>query len=274
MGPFALMDLIGIDVNLAANEGVWRGFNFDPRYAPTALQREMVAAGRLGRKTGRGYYDYGPEAPPPAPLLAPPAPAPGRIVLRGDLGPARPLAERIAASGLALARADGAPAILVDDYVLAPTDGRPATLRRAAGEAVDAVFDQARDWASASHTAVALAEQADEGALTAAAGLFQALGIAVAPLGDGPGLIALRTLATIANEATSAVETGVCAAADLDLAMMKGTGWPAGPLAWAEAHGLAHVLAAVDNLAATFRNDRYRAQPLLQRAVAAGRGIL
>jgi len=83
MGPFALMDLIGIDVNLAAARGLWEGFGRPPRFRPSPIQEELVAAGRLGRKTGEGFYRYvdgrpdgpagrfagmvrlGPSAPPP-----------------------------------------------------------------------------------------------------------------------------------------------------------------------------------------------------------------
>ncbi|MCB0216731.1 MAG: 3-hydroxybutyryl-CoA dehydrogenase [Caldilineae bacterium] len=58
MGPFELMDLIGIDVNFAAASAVFEGFFGDPRFRPHPIQRAMVESGRLGRKTGRGYYDY------------------------------------------------------------------------------------------------------------------------------------------------------------------------------------------------------------------------
>lgn len=58
MGPFALMDLIGIDVNLAAARGLFEAFGRPPRFRPSPIQEELVAAGRLGRKTGEGFYRY------------------------------------------------------------------------------------------------------------------------------------------------------------------------------------------------------------------------
>lgn len=58
MGPFELTDLIGQDVNLAVGTSVWEQTGRDPRYAPTAFQQDLVAAGRLGRKTGHGVYRY------------------------------------------------------------------------------------------------------------------------------------------------------------------------------------------------------------------------
>ena len=67
MGPFQLMDFIGNDVNYAVTESVWRATYFDARYKPSITQRRLVEAGWLGRKTGRGFYDYAEDAPRRAP---------------------------------------------------------------------------------------------------------------------------------------------------------------------------------------------------------------
>lgn len=58
MGPFELMDYIGNDINYIVTETVFRSFYFDPRYKPSFTQKRMMEAGYLGRKTGRGFYDY------------------------------------------------------------------------------------------------------------------------------------------------------------------------------------------------------------------------
>lgn len=58
MGPFALMDLVGIDVNLAVASALWTGFDEAVRFQPSRIQRDLVESGQLGRKTGAGFYRY------------------------------------------------------------------------------------------------------------------------------------------------------------------------------------------------------------------------
>ncbi len=58
MGPFELMDLIGIDVNFAVSRSVYEAFFHEPRFRPHPIQQRMVESGLLGRKTGRGFYEY------------------------------------------------------------------------------------------------------------------------------------------------------------------------------------------------------------------------
>jgi 3-hydroxybutyryl-CoA dehydrogenase len=69
MGPFELMDLIGLDVNFAVTSAVFHALFFDPRYRPSLTQQRMVEAGRLGRKTGRGFYEYHDGAVKPTPTM-------------------------------------------------------------------------------------------------------------------------------------------------------------------------------------------------------------
>jgi 3-hydroxybutyryl-CoA dehydrogenase len=58
MGAFELMDLIGIDVNYSVTSSLYTGFNQEPRFRPSRIQYQKVLAGHLGKKTGKGFYDY------------------------------------------------------------------------------------------------------------------------------------------------------------------------------------------------------------------------
>jgi len=67
MGPFELMDYIGNDINYSATKAMYDGTNHDPRYKPSATQKRMMDEGLLGRKSGRGYFDYSESAVNPEP---------------------------------------------------------------------------------------------------------------------------------------------------------------------------------------------------------------
>jgi 3-hydroxybutyryl-CoA dehydrogenase len=255
MGPFELMDLIGLDVNFAVTKSVWEAYFHDPRYAPSILQQELVAAGYLGRKTGRGYFDYADGAAKPAPATEAPRAPPASIGVAGD-GIFAALRERIAAAGIAV---DGA-------QLLFPSDGRTATdvaMNTSLSDVV--VYDLALDYKSCTRLAVARADSCSDAAFGAAVGAIQAAGIAVSRADDVAGLVVMRTVCMLANEAADAVSQHIANAVDVDLAMRNGVNYPRGPLAWADAIGVAHVETVLRNLETHYGDPRYRRSPLIAR---------
>ncbi|GAA0578591.1 3-hydroxyacyl-CoA dehydrogenase PaaH [Caenispirillum bisanense] len=267
MGPFELMDLIGHDVNYAVTSSVFAACYGDARFLPSLVQKELVDAGWLGRKSGRGFYDHRDAAAAPLAATADAAPPPARVTVSGD----SPLLPLIAARGLAHDRADGPGGVEVDGVLLLPSDGRTATeVSASLGDRPVVVHDLAGDWLTAGRTAVARADQTPAAALAPAVGLLQALGLEVSVIDDVPGLIVTRTVAMLANEAADAVLQGVAAAADIDTAMTLGVNYPRGPLAWAEGIGLGRVHTILENLFTTYREDRYRPSALLRRKVLGG----
>jgi 3-hydroxybutyryl-CoA dehydrogenase len=265
MGPFALMDLIGHDVNFAVTRSVYEGLFHDPRYKPSLLQKDLVDAGLLGRKSGRGFYDYRDGAEQPKPATAAPGPRPKQVVVEGDLGPAAGLIELARSAGIAVRTTDGEGVIRLGSTRLALTDGRTATARASDGTGDVVLLDLALDYAGAQRVAIAVADQADPAAAGRAAGFFHALGKEVSVIDDAPGLVVMRTVAMLANEAADAVQQGIGTREDVDLAMLKGVNYPRGPLAWADAIGLLRILKVLDHLARAYGEDRYRASPLLRR---------
>jgi 3-hydroxybutyryl-CoA dehydrogenase len=160
MGPFELMDMIGHDVNFAVTNSVWRSFFHDPRFLPSLLQQERVDAGHLGRKSGRGFYDYRDGAARPVPNSEPAQPAPAKIALFGESTATIALAAHLAATGIACERpaaSDGRIAE-ADGAVLYVTDGRSATRRAAESGCSDTVLiDLALDFGTATRIAIAAA---------------------------------------------------------------------------------------------------------------------
>lgn len=274
MGPFELMDLIGNDVNYAVTRSVFDAFYGDPRFTPSSRQLELVQAGRLGRKSGRGFYEYENGKPVAAPSTAAWCMPPARIQIHRGTALAQTLAERLSTSTVQCDRvnehSDGRVAGW-ENTAIYPGDGRTATARAAAtGMRNTILMDLALDGRAATRAAIAAADQADRDAVRAATGLLQAAGYAVSVIDDVPGMVVLRTVAMLANFAADAVSQGVCSVADVDLAMRKGVNYPRGPLEWADAIGCNTILQALDHLAAAYGEDRYRACPLLRRKALTG----
>jgi 3-hydroxybutyryl-CoA dehydrogenase len=162
MGPFELMDLVGIDVGFAVARSFMELSFGEPRWKPNPLQARMAAAGRLGRKTGRGWYDYPAE------------------------GPYRP------------------------------------------EDPPDVSLDELED------------------------------GI------DTPGRVLHRMQCCIVNEAAFAMGEGVGSADDIDAGVKLGLNWPKGSLELGREIGFDAVLATMDELFEHYREERYRAAPLLR----------
>ncbi|MFJ4336798.1 3-hydroxyacyl-CoA dehydrogenase [Streptomyces sp. NPDC088915] len=255
MGPFELTDLIGQDVNEAVTRSVWESFHHDPKFTPSLAQRRLVESGRLGRKTGHGWFSYAEGAERPEPHTAPPAKAPERITVLGDLGPAEPLVGLFEEAGVEVRREGG------DGYVRLPGGARlgladgEASFERPGEETVR--FDLALDYARATRIVLSTGEHTSAASLAEAVGLFQALGKRVSVIGDVPGMIVARTVAMLADLAADAVERGVATAEDVDTAMRLGVNYPAGPLEWAEKVGHARVRDLLASLHERYPTGRY-----------------
>jgi 3-hydroxybutyryl-CoA dehydrogenase len=243
MGPFELTDLVGVDVNLAVATSFWEQSFHEPRWQPHPIQSRMVASGRLGRKAGRGYYDY--SSPPHRPDDPPP-----------------PAAEPGAEEGVELSADEieipGCRAVRLERGSLA-----------ALAPGVDAVgFVALPDLEAATLVELTRGEATSDPAAASAEAFFTSLGKRVEWVGDAPGLVLGRIVCQLVNEAHFALGGGVASAADIDTAMRLGFNYPRGPFEWSEAIGPARVLAVLDALHAELGEERYRAAPELRRAAA------
>jgi len=182
MGPFELMDLVGLDVNLAVSTSVWEQMRRHARFAPHDIQRGLVNKGHLGRKTGRGFYDYSDERHP-------------------------------------------LPAYAVDrrSFQLNPllSDAMKTFTRRAGAEVATST------------------EQ----------------------------YVFSRILGAVINEAGHALSDGVASREDIDTAMIKGTNYPKGPLAWADEIGPRTVRGLLKSLNDAVDDGRYEPAPVFAEAL-------
>ena len=275
MGPFELMDLIGHDVNYAVTETVFNAYFQDQRFLPSLVQKELVAGGLLGRKSGQGFYDYREGTEKPAPELAQSDYRPGEVDILGSLGVADALTDLAASNSITVNKQIGDGYIHFGEVTLALTDGRTAT-QRAADQGIPnlVVFDLMNDYTEQTLLAIAPAMQASAAAFDQAIGFFKALGKEVVVLGDTPGLCLMRTVCMLANEGADTVYQGVCNVDDVDRAMQYGLNYPRGPMQWADSIGLATVTNVLANLQMHYGLDRYRTSLLLQQHHAAGINLL
>ncbi len=268
MGPFELMDLIGNDINSAVTRSVWTAYNFDPRFEPSRIQDELVAAGRYGRKTGRGFYSYeeGARAEPPARAVA--GDAPDGVE---QVGPCDQLEEILRRSELPVKQMDGPTgdaghAILPDGQIVLVTRGRTARAESAAfGGRPVVVLDRCLSPSTADTLAVA---STDEETLRSVVALLGRASISAIEVADTPGLVLARTLALIANEAWETSLHGVATPDDIDTAMKLGTNYPVGPFEWTDRWGADTVQSLLDALWQTYHDPRYRASRALRDASA------
>jgi 3-hydroxybutyryl-CoA dehydrogenase len=258
------MDLIGHDVNEAVTRTVWESFGYDPRFAPALAQRLLVEAGRFGRKTGQGIYRYATGSEPPAPSPQSEQPPPAFVAAPGG----SELAALIARAGLPAKPADGL-VRLPGGTIMVRCDGRPATALAAELGGPVVVVDRCLDDATAAGVAIAASAGAQPADLAEATGLLQAAGLEVYLIADVPGLVVTRTVAMLANLALDAVEQQVATAADVDVAMKLGTGYPIGPVEWSERWGAPTVLAILDALSGYYQDGHHRPSPALRRRALA-----
>lgn len=229
MGPFALTDLIGQDVNEAVTRSVWESFFRSAKFTPSLAQRRLVQSGRLGRKSGHGWFPYGPDAVLPQPHTAGPEEAPAKVTVVGDLGPAAELADLLEEAGIAVTATEhGGPYIqLPGEGQLVLADGKTSV------EFADVVyFDLALDYRGCTRVALSASADTSERTLAEAVGLFQKLGKKVSVIGDVPGMIVARTVAMLIDLTADAVARGTAGAEDIDTAMRLGVNYPLGPVEW------------------------------------------
>ncbi|MEO6033006.1 MAG: 3-hydroxyacyl-CoA dehydrogenase [Burkholderiaceae bacterium] len=261
LGPFELIDLIGLDVNLSVTESVFAATGGDSRYAPNLIQQELVRAGRFGRKSGRGFFDYRDGARPPAADTVAPADAAPALVAASEAGLLAPLLDRLRGSGAVIAP-DAAlepETLRLGDVRVALSDGRTCAERRAAFGRPMLLLDLARDFA----TTPVVGATGSPAALALLAAALQPAGIAVIALADVAGLVLTRVVACLANEAADVVTWTRTTPVDIDIAMRLGTAYPLGPLAWADALGATRLVSVLTNLQAHYGDARYRRSPQL-----------
>jgi 3-hydroxybutyryl-CoA dehydrogenase len=298
MGPFELMDLVGVDTGFEVSKSFYAQSFGEPRWKPSPITTRYVAAGLHGRKTGRGYYDYSGTAEggsyrseDPGPIEAQVAGGEGVVVISGSGTLAAELREAATAVGYEVrsphAPSGGVlPSLAIDcsssasEAVaeLEPGSGGAqlvlcarASLARLSPGGSAVGFHALPPFADSRLVELTRNESSSPVAAARAERFFNTLGKHVAWVGDAPGLVLGRIVCQVINESAFALGEGIGSAKDIDLGMVLGLSHPRGPFAWADLIGLEHVLSVLQALCDEYREERYRPAPALRRLVAAGK---
>lgn len=266
MGPFELMDLTGIDVNFPATRVVYEGFQHDPRLKTTVLHESLFLAGQLGRKSGRGFHDYGEGAAAP-PIVegddpgATPAGAPP--VCAWDAGES-PGFGLLTERGVERAGAEQADVILVS-----PQGEDAATV--AARLRLDPARVVAVDFLGMEKKFLTLMSPVGGGgSARRLAAFLRGTGLSVAVIGDSPGFVAPRILAMVVNLACEVAQIGIGTPESIDVAMRLAQNYPRGPFEWGEWLGPRRVHDMLRQMQEITGSDRYRPSLWLRRRALLG----
>ena len=258
IGPFGLMDLVGLDVAHAVMKSMYEQYFAEPKYRPSFIAEPRVAAGLLGRKTGRGWYTYGKDgAAVPMPEAPPPQGRPDTVWAVPELKEFSNTNSKSASLCLV--------APLGKD---ATTAALELGLDPARTVAVDPLFGLAKR-RTLMKTPVTTKETVD-----AAHALLAAGGVPVSVINDSAGFVAQRVVAHIVNVGCDIAQMRIAAPDDLDRAVMLGLGYPKGPLAMGDALGARKILAILDAMHSIYQEPRYRASPWLRRRAQLGVSLL
>lgn len=271
LGPFELLDLTGLDVSQPVMESIYHQYFEEPRYRPSVITAQRLAGGLLGRKSGEGFYVYGPEgavaapeAPAPVKAAQPPVWVSPKAARRAELYQYL----KDVGANIETGAAPSQQALIV----VAPLGLDVTTL--AAVERLDATrtigIDMMLPDAAVKRRVLATNPATRADMRDAAHALFAKDGKTVSVIRDSGGFVSQRVAATIVNIAADMCQQGICTPGDLDTAVTLGLGYPLGPLALGDSIGPTNVLEILFNLQTVYGDPRYRPSPWLRRRGALG----
>ena len=269
LGPFGLMDLVGLDIAHSVMESMYEQYYQEPKYRPCYLSPMRIAGGLLGRKTGRGWYTYTKEGAAPIQEQAVPAAKAASVWVEPGAVGLRDLVGKLGA------KVDGGAKPAADSICMVAPLGKDATtaalelgLDATRTVAVDPLFGYAKRRTLMTTPATTAA------ARDAAHGLLAADGVPVTVIRDSAGFVAQRVVAHVVNVGCDIAQMRIAAPADLDRAVVLGLSYPHGPLAFGDAVGAGKILEILANMHDFYQEPRYRPSPWLKRRAALGVSLL
>lgn len=275
MGPLELFDLTALDVSHPVIESIYNQFYQEPRYRPAALTRQMLEAGYVGRKVGRGFYRYAkgqmidpsPAHHVPVVEVMPP------VWLGTENDEDRAILSALLEALGARVEQGGQPSsealCLLAPYGLDATRAaRLFATDPARTVCIDPLLNSRR-YRTLMLTPATRVDMRD-----AAHALLARDGVGVSVINDSVGFVAQRVLAMIVNLAADIVQQRIASVDDLEEGVRRGLGYPQGPLAWGDSLGAKRLLTILERMTELTGDPRYRPGPWLRRRADLGLSLL
>ncbi|MDQ9021808.1 3-hydroxyacyl-CoA dehydrogenase [Acinetobacter sichuanensis] len=266
MGPFELFDLTALDVSHPVMESIFNQYYQEDRYRPHALTRQMLAAKRVGRKVGEGFYRYveGKKVNEAAAQLVPDVTQFNAVWLYADLQQDDLiLRQYLREKNITL---DAAEQPAADSLIILATYGEDTTTAalRLGIDATRAVsIDLLTDFAK--HRTLMPSIVTQKTYVDQAHALFAQDQHGVSIIEESIGFIAQRVLAMVINLACDIAQQQIASATDIDQAVRLGLGYPYGPISWGDQLGSQRILLILERILNNTGDQRYRPSPWLQR---------
>lgn len=253
IGPFGLLDLVGLDIAHGVMKSMHAQYYGEPKYQPSFLSDPRVAAGLLGRKTGRGWYTYGKDgAAEKIPEQDAPSRKPAAVWCVPEL-------KDFISKFATVESTPGSVCIVAPLGDDATTTALKLGLNPENTVAIDPLFGFSKR-RTLMTTPATKPEVRD-----AAHALLASDGVPVSVIRDSAGFVSQRVVAHIVNVGCDIVQQRIASPEDLDSAVMLGLGYPKGPLGMGDAVGAPKILAILEAMHAFYGEPRYRPSPWLKR---------
>jgi 3-hydroxybutyryl-CoA dehydrogenase len=262
LGPFGLLDLVGLDIAHGVMKSMHAQYYGESKYQPSFLSDPRVAAGLLGRKTGRGWYKYGKDGvAEKIPEIPVPSAKPSSVWCVPEL-------KEFVSKFANVESKPGSLCIVAPLGDDATTTALKMNLDPRNTVALDSLFGFSKR-RTLMTTPVTKPEARD-----AAHALLASDGVPVSVIRDSAGFVAQRVVAHIVNVGCDIAQQRIASPEDLDSAVSLGLGYPHGPLAMGDAVGAPKVLAILEAMHSFYGEPRYRPSPWLKRRAQLGVSLL
>ena len=275
MGPFELGDLTGMDVSHPVSESIYHQYYEEARYRPSVITRQRFIANQLGRKTGKGFYDYtsGNKQGDVIPTLVEKLDHYPAVWLGTEYSEDRQALEQYLQQFNIQIEQTETPS--ADALILIATYGEDATSAAVRYQVtpqqvvcIDLLYGLNK------HRTLMPTLVTKPELTHAAQSIFNLDGVTASTIQESVGFVAQRALAMIVNLGCDIAQQGVATVEDINIAVKLGLGYPYGPIEWGDVLGAEKILKILDRMTAITRDQRYRPSPWLRRRVQLGLALV